>query len=157
MIVRNKASGTVAGNTPRNTVSSPARTIGLLLGLLAIIVGILGMHTWTGNHNPDWQGTQHVAAIGEGAVHIPPMAGSALLVQDSGGTAAALCANCGETDMAAGMCILALFLTGMAALLGLKSGLVVSAAGLRGPPRILPRTAPHLRPPSLVQLSISRT
>lgn len=156
MIVRNKALGTVAGTNP-GTVPSPARTIGLLLGLLAVIIGILGMHIWTGTPNPDWQGTQHIAEIGAGAGHPHVTAGPQLLAQDSGGTMAGLCVNCGESDMAAGMCILALFMVGVAGLLRLKSGLLVSAAALRGPPRILPRTAPHLRPPSLVQLSISRT
>lgn len=154
MVVRNTASGTVAGTSPRVTPSSPAPTIGLLLGLLAVIVGILGMHMWTGAHAPDSLGTQHVAGIGAGSGHSQPIAGPALLVQDSGGTMAALCANCGETDMAAGMCILALFMTGIAGLLGLKPGVLVSAAGR---PRILPRSLPRLRPPSLVQLSISRT
>ncbi|TJY70485.1 hypothetical protein E4J89_07310 [Arthrobacter sp. CAU 1506] len=156
MVVRNTASGTVAGSIPRVTASSPAPRIGLLLGLLAIIAGVLGMHVWTGAHHPDSIGTQHVAEIGIGASHTQPIAGPALLAQDNGGTMTSLCANCGDTDMAAGMCILALFMTGIAGLLGLKPGLFISAARRRGPPHILPRTLPPLRPPSLVQLSISR-
>jgi hypothetical protein len=129
----------------------------MLLGLLAVIVGILGMHIWTGAHDPGLHGTQHAAETGEGFSHSQETAGPPLLVQDGGGTMAALCASCGETDVAAGVCVLALFMAGIAGLLWLKAGQLVSAAGRRGPPRILPRTSPPIRPPSLVQLSISRT
>jgi hypothetical protein len=168
MIGTDTVSGTVTGNSIPATVSArartSARTVALLLGLTAVIVGILGMHVWMGAHNTVGHGSHPaVTAAAPAALtpagHQDPAPGvQAMTAGTETGPAAAHCAGpCGDSQMAAGMCVLALMVVSIAGLLGLKPGLLASAAGLRGPPRILPRALVFLQPPSLVQLSISRT
>ncbi|MFT4470841.1 DUF6153 family protein [Arthrobacter sulfonylureivorans] len=159
MYVAATLQGTVTGRSRPVTVASCARKWALLLGLTAIIAGILGMHIWIGSHNPgNAASAAAVAAAPEtGHDHHPGTGTSVMTDQGAPGTAVMSCAGCGDHEMAASMCMLALFMVGAAGLIKPASGVLFSAAGLRGPPGIFPAHTAPLQPPSLIQLSISRT
>lgn len=144
----------------QTAASSRARTCVLLLGLTAVIIGILGMHIWIGSHNQGHRTpVPSIAAAPETGHHSGAAAAGAVMTETGGNAhmAAPGCAACGEHEMTAGLCVLALLVVGAIALVKPGSGVLLSAASLRGPPRMTPaRTAP-LQPPSLTQLSICRT
>ena len=151
--------GLPAGRARPVSAASRARTWTLLLTLTAIIAGLLGMHVWIGSHDPG-----HIASLtGVSAASEPghhhDSAADSMVMTDLGtaGTSTAGCADCGNHEMAAGMCVLALFMVGAAGLIRPGTGVLISAPGLRGPPRIFPAHTVPLHTPSPIQLSISRT
>lgn len=132
-----------------------------LVGLTAVIIGILAMHVWMGGHGST---THHIA----GATTINPTTVSATpLTTTPVTTAPAIQApldqgvpvGCGgdcSDEMALNMCVLAMVLVGIAWLLTPIGRALVFSLNRRGSPvrSWLSRPAPT---PSLTHLCISRT
>lgn len=155
-----------------------------LIGLTAVIIGILAMHVWMGGHGA----TPHQAtgststsaaahavagntAAGTDAIDGGPASSAAGSPAHSADSAlAALTASDGHGDqtvlvgcdtdcsgeMALGMCILALVLVGIAWLLT-PTGRALAFSLLRRGPPLADRTSRTVPTPSLAQLCISRT
>ncbi|MCW2134191.1 hypothetical protein [Arthrobacter sp. VKM Ac-2550] len=161
---------TITGRTAR---SSSAMLL-TVLGLAAVIMGILGMHVMPGAHGSLVPGatTAHVtaatqplsgtdtlpsaAAQSPAAIAVPHVEDAAVGATETAFPAIFLDEGGNEPAMAA-ICLLALALLGMAILLVLST---LGRLAVTHPAAVLP--GPHgnfplIRPPSLVQLSISRT
>lgn len=149
---------------PAATIRSASRLPATVLGLLAVVAGILGMHLVTDLGSP--------AAHAASAPH-SPLAASALSAMptlqthsafpaaeaapEDGGHADHGCANCGPSGCLTAACLLFLLLTGLGGIIPGFSGKL----RFRGPGRLVrflsPVSATLPRAPSLVQLCISRT
>lgn len=138
------------------------RPLLLSLGLAAIILGILGMHTLNLSHFPGPDAATVTSAVQaaphQGAGYVPALKHAAVpgTVAD-GDTHSAACAGpCGSGHgLMAALCML--MIVGIVSLFFIPKQLrALSRHGLRAPP-VFP--SPHARvprTPSLVQLSISR-
>lgn len=140
-------------------------TVALLLGVAAIIFGIIGMHILNVSHQASvpaapGHSTSVSADTAHAAHHVPaadtaiPSADTANGILPAGGCNGP-CA--GGHHLMAAVCVLMTIVAGFVLLfvpnwLRLRSG-----DGLRAPPNAVGPGVPALRPPSLVQLSISRT
>ena len=140
-------------------------TLALFLGLAAIIFGIIGMHILNVSHQasvPAASGhstsapaapahaTQHAPTAEKGTPSTDTTAG--MLPADG---CAGSCA--GDHHLMAAVCVLMTIVAGFILLFVPKWLRTRNREGLRAPPRAVGPGAPALRPPSLVQLSISRT
>ncbi len=145
-----------------------------LVGLTAVIIGILAMHVWMGGHGS----TTHVAGpatVGNvtagSASQVGPPApsghdhGHAVLPVLETGTAviafasddgmlAACSADC-TAEMALGACMLAMIVVGLAGFLTPAGRALVSTLIRRGPP-VVRRASRPAPAPSLIRLCISR-
>lgn len=162
-----------AGNRPRSFL--------LLLGLSAIIAGIIGMHLWTGGHaqaehhapaptpvavgSPTGMGEMPLpgeghglqAGPGERAGAADPASLSAPYAGHDHGMAMFGCAGaCDAGDMAMGLCVLALTVLTLLAFAVPPNQGVPGPVMRRGPPRVFMRSLPAPAP-SLTRLCISRT
>ncbi|MCW2134057.1 DUF6153 family protein [Arthrobacter sp. VKM Ac-2550] len=141
-------------------------TLALFLGLAAIIFGIIGMHILNVSHQasvPAMSGhsTSAPAAVAHATHHAPdadtaiPSADAANDILPADGCAGGPCA--GDHHLMAAVCVLMTIVAGFVLLFVPKWIRIRSGAGLRAPPKAVGPGVPALRPPSLVQLSISRT
>jgi len=128
-----------------------------LATLAAVVACIFGMHIANGTHHhasgPDSAASMAHAADGseQGPDALTGSAGSFDLAH-------AGCAGpCGEEQGAAAACILLVVLVGVGLMLVLKALGFASLYDGRGPPPSAALVPALPRPPSLVQLSISRT
>ncbi|NMR31876.1 hypothetical protein [Crystallibacter degradans] len=159
--------------TAARAVRSSAGMLLTILGLAAVAVGILGMHVMPAGHGSAVQGVvvAHVTGMEPleettappsasahlpGAAAVPDIEGTSVGALEAAPPAMSVAEGGNELSTAAS-CLLALTLLGTAGLL-LPSVLGLSAA----PALFACLPVPHgifpvIRPPSLVQLSISRT
>lgn len=161
------------GRTRTRTVRTLPSAALTLLGLSAIITGILAMHVWMGGHGPSAHGSPvpgsltHSSSIYGADIGSPTSTGGqhqaqtntahATDFQGSTGDPTQGCvASCGDEGVALGMCLLAIIIVGILAFLVGASRLVPGSVLLRGPPliRLRPLSIPV---PSLITLCISRT
>lgn len=133
-----------------------------MLGLSAVIVGILGMHILYGSHNsphPAGQAATVMAAADPLPHHPgghPPAAAADRF--DAAAQAADCAGPCGDGHGLMGAaCILMVVVAGFSALFLARRLLLTGRHSRRGPPPLPAPVRPVFRPPSLVQLSISRT
>jgi hypothetical protein len=161
---------------------APIRHVMLLLGLLAVIAGVLGMHTLSVFHQA---APEHAAASGHGPSHnagaspgaggsrtapgTPHAGGSSHTIQGVTDSAAALttagpdlhsatCAGpCGGEHTMATACVFLVVLTGLLLAFLLRRLHESGSHGLRAPPPSPTWIRAIPRPPSLLELSVSRT
>jgi hypothetical protein len=148
------------GKTPR--LSLPWRhPVAALLGLAAIILGILGMHIFNGNHHGPASTAQPAAATAaaDHTLQDHMQDSTAVLPTEPCTADAAGCTGpCGDGhDLMGAVCVLMVVVTALAAILVPQRFRWRNRHGLHGPPNPLALALPVLRPPSLVQLSVSRT
>ena len=141
-------------------LSLPIRhSLTLLLGLAAVITGILGMHILNISHGP---GTGSVdATVTATAAHTAthsPDAETAVPSHATPPDSAGCAGPCGgEHDLMTAACVLMMVVASFALFFKPNRLRTESRHGLRAPPYPAPVSTSMLRPPSLVQLSISRT
>lgn len=138
------------------------RPITLLLGLAAVIAGILAMHVWTGGHGTT---SHHITKSAGHAVsateHGSATAGNTADPSHSTTTGSPIVTVCGETCSGDGLvmslCVLALMVMSFLGLKLPREGVLIFGSHRRTPLRICAvKSIPPLAP-SLTQLSISRT
>lgn len=147
------------------------RAVVTLLGLTAVITGILAMHVWMGGHGPTAVHglhtitgptvTAHPAATPASAdTYSMPRANTHAAESDVATETSELMqgcvGHCGNDSTSLGLCVLALIAVTILAFLLPAGRLVPGGTVLRGPPLI------HLQPlsipvTSLIRLCISRT
>ncbi len=140
-------------------------TLALFLGLAAIIFGIIGMHVLNVSHQASVPATSghstSVTAAAAHATHHAPDADKGIPSADA--TAGILpadeCAGpcAGDHHLMAAVCVLMTIVAGFVLLFVPTWLRTRNRNRLRAPPKAAGPGAPALRPPSLVQLSISRT
>jgi hypothetical protein len=141
-------------------------TLALFLGLAAIILGIIGMHILNFSHHASvpansGHSTSAPAAPVHATHHAPaaekaiPSADAAAGILPADGCAGGPCA--GDHHLMAAVCLLMTIVAGFVLLFVPTWLRTRNRHGLRAPPQVLSLALPALRPPSLVQLSISRT
>jgi hypothetical protein len=141
------------------------RSLTLFLGLAAVIIGIIGMHILNVSHHTAGTGTvDHSVAAAAAPAHATHHAPGSDSVAASSSPAsqaphAAACAGpCGgDHETMTAVCMLMIVAGGFVLLFIPGQLRYRSRHGLRAPPQVLSLALPALRPPSLVQLSISRT
>lgn len=131
-----------------------------VLGLAAVITGILGMHILNGALHGPGPGARTASVTSSAMPH--QHAGPDEAIATAGLQAAAAPAGCagpcgGDHHMAAAGCILMVVTAGFSVLFLPGRLLPAGRHGRRGPPYTFAPAPPVRRPPSLVQLSISRT
>lgn len=141
-------------------LSLPIRhSLTLLLGLAAVITGILGMHILNISHGPG-SGSLDVT-VTTAAAHTASHSSDAEAAVSSHATppdSAGCTGPCGgEHDLMAAACVLMMVVASFALFFKPNRLRTESRHGLRAPPHPVPWSTSMLRPPSLVQLSISRT
>ncbi|EMY32772.1 hypothetical protein D477_018354 [Arthrobacter crystallopoietes BAB-32] len=133
-----------------------------LATLAAVVACIFGMHVANGTPGTAGTGsvpsTPSIASTAHSSEGVEHPVSSLSLPTGTFDLAHAACAGpCGEEHGAAAVCILLVVLAGIGWLFAQKPLSSAGPHGRRGPPLLI-RLAPALpRPPSLVQLSISRT
>ncbi|WP_461169392.1 hypothetical protein [Arthrobacter sp. Z1-15] len=151
-----------AGRTSGAAAATP-RAVLSLLGLSAVIAGLLTMHIWVGGFGASsHHGTVAVGGTAAGPAAAPPgtghlpapaaLIGAAAADHDSMPGCAGSCAD----EAAFGMCMLALVIMGAFALRTPSGCAPAFSLANRGPPA-LPRAFRPAPCPSLTQLCISRT
>ncbi|NKX53625.1 DUF6153 family protein [Arthrobacter mobilis] len=148
------------GKTPRSSLPW-LHPLATLLSLAAVIAGVLGMHILNGAHHSPAPAAG-AAAGATAAAHLPHHGQASAAVPGAasrGAVDAAGCAGgCADVHGAMGaMCMLMVVVAGFAALFVPHRLPPARRYGRRGPPDAFASAQPVLRPPSLVQLSISRT
>lgn len=140
-----------------------------LLGLGAVIIGILAMHVWMSGHGPSAHGavisTSPMTTVNESRTstagsHTGPENEAHLAVQqgqiDPGVLIQGCVVSCGIESSALGLCVLAVIVVTGLALLISPSRALPETLLLRGPTLI--RLRPQsIQIPSLIHLCISRT
>ncbi|NJC22672.1 hypothetical protein BJ994_001748 [Arthrobacter pigmenti] len=155
----------------RNLLALP-RAVFTMLGLTAVIIGILAMHIWMGGHGPTATHGSHpttgpviashqAMAAADNGTHTGTAAEThkAIPAVHPGGTVdldQGCVGSCGDEGMALGMCMLALIVVTVLAFLLPAYREVSGTAVLRGPPTMSLR-ALSIPVPSLIRLCISRT
>lgn len=158
--------GTMSYGAPPRLGLHLRPTLALFLGLAAIIFGIIGMHILNVSHQasvPATSGhsTSAPAATAHAMHHAPtaergtPSTDAAAAMLPADGCAGGPCA--GDHHLMAVVCVLMTIVAGFVLLFVPKWLRTRNANGLRAPPKSAGPGAPALRPPSLIQLSISRT
>ena len=141
-------------------------TLALFLGLTAIIFGIIGMHILNFSHHASVPATSgHSTSAPSAPVHATHNAPAAEKAIPSADTTADMlpadgCAGgpcAGDHHLMAAVCVLMTIVAGFVLLFVPTWLRARNRHGLRAPPTATGPGAPALRPPSLVQLSISRT
>ncbi|GAA1495180.1 hypothetical protein [Paeniglutamicibacter kerguelensis] len=132
-----------------------------LLGLVLLILGLMGMHTIAGNHaGPSMAGSSvTVSASGGNHHHSGPAdhAHDSSVSSPATGWADLECPSCcGDMPQAAG-CDLAPVAGSMTSFFLPVFLVLPGDLGLRGPPPVTGATEYIPPPPSLIELSISRT
>jgi hypothetical protein len=140
-------------------------TLALFLGLAAIIFGIIGMHILNVSHQASVPATSDhstsaPATPAHATHHAPadkamPSADTPTGMLSADGCAGGPCA--GDHHLMAVVCVLMTIVAGFVLLFVPRWLRTRNWDGLRAPPKAVGPGAPALRPPSLVQLSISRT
>lgn len=147
------------------------RAVFTLLGLTAIIIGILAMHVWMGGHGPTTAHGLHTitgpavtahqaTAPADAGTHAMPKveihAAKSDMATGTSTSVQGCVGHCGDNSAALGLCVLALIVVTVLAFLLPAGRLVPGVAVLRGPPsiRLQPLSIPV---PSLIRLCISRT
>ncbi|MFD1211826.1 DUF6153 family protein [Arthrobacter sp. GCM10027362] len=153
--------GTMKGRMPPFPL--PFRhPLAALLGLAAVIVGILGMHMLSGSHNsprPDGQALTFAAAADHRHHHLGEQPAAAAADGSEAASQAAGCAGpCGDGHaLMDTICILMAVVAGFSVLFFARYLLLTGRHSRRGPPGSFVPARPVFRSPSLVQLCISRT
>ena len=139
------------------------RSLTLFLGLVAVIIGIIGMHILNVSHHTPGTGTADhavAAAPAHSTGHGPGVDSAAASSSPAAESlhAAACAGPCGgDHDTMTAVCMLMIVVGGFALIFVPRQLRIRGRDGLPAPPRGLSLALPALRPPSLVQLSISRT
>ncbi|WP_312182860.1 DUF6153 family protein [Arthrobacter sp.] len=138
-----------------------------LLGLLAILAGILGMHMLANphpaashsdaGHTVSSQSAATAHSAGTALRHDADPAPAAAPSSDGGGHTSGSCPDCGPAGCAADLCMMFLVLVSITAALGLLASRRYRIPNRPDPPRAFPSVPAPPLPPSLVQLCISRT
>ncbi|NMR32392.1 hypothetical protein HGO92_22360 [Arthrobacter sp. SF27] len=138
-------------------------SLALLLGLAAVIAGVIGMHILNVSHHaPEMGAVDHATSVMAAPSHdvgSPAPGTVALEVTAAEPLQAAGCASACESghSLMDAVCVLMTIVAGFVLLFVPQQLRIESRRGLRVPPQPVMLAASGLHPPSLVQLSISRT
>lgn len=161
----------MTGTIRTRAILALPRAVFTLLGVTAVIVGILAMHVWMGGHGtiaahglhavtgqmePSHRTIASTGADTHASAPAKMHEAASPATTDIGELVSGCAEHCGNDNTALGLCVLALIVVTVVAFLFPAGRLIPGAIVLRGPPSI------QLRPlaipvPSLIRLCISRT
>ncbi|SDQ03404.1 MULTISPECIES: DUF6153 family protein [Micrococcaceae] len=138
-------------------------SLALLLGLAAVIAGIIGMHILNVSHHaPEMGAPDHATAVVAAPSHDIVVSAPGTVVLEVMADEPLLAAGCASPcesgpSLMAAVCVLMTIVAGFVLLFIPRQLRLESRHGLRAPPQPVMLAPSGLHPPSLVQLSISRT